>query len=203
MKDERFIESRENDQPGAMNGQRIETPSPLAQDQSGRRFSRLRNLIVGVLIGSAVGLVGTIGLLIYLNRGQLPIMKPGDFQAAERRWKERGPVDYVMDLQQVSDTKEAIHVEVRNNEVIDMTLGGRQTAKRLWPLWSVPGLFEFIRIDLKRNENAEKDPAARSSQPVMQQAEFDTDGLPRAYRRTELATGEVGGWSIVSFKVGR
>jgi hypothetical protein len=157
-------------------------------------------VMLGVAIGSVVGLLGTIGVAIYMNRGQLPIMHAAELAMAESRWKERGPGGYTMDFEGTFDIKGHMHVEVRKGEVTAMSLDGRPSQPRLWSQWSVDGLFEFIRTDLKRNVEAENHVGGSLPQPVLQQAEFDPDlGFPRAYQRTELATGQSGGWRIVSF----
>jgi hypothetical protein len=182
------------------NGQSPPESIADADRPQGRRRSQLKNLMIGALIGSLVGLIAILGVVIYLNRGQIPMMKPAELEAAASRWNQRGPASYSMDLEQLSDAKEKMHVEVRNGEVTSMTFNGQPSARRLWSQWTVPGLFEFIRIDLRRNEEAEKHAGGSLPQPVLQQAEFDADGLPSTYRRTELSSDQVGGWRIVAFR---
>ncbi|HKD35581.1 MAG TPA: DUF6174 domain-containing protein [Pirellulales bacterium] len=161
---------------------------------------RLRSVLLGAVIGSAAGLIGMISLVVFLNRGQLPIMRPGDLKAAEQRWRLHGPASYKMDLEGTFEIKGQMHVEVRNGEVTAMSLDRRPSPPRLWNLWSVSGLFDFIETDLKRNEEAAHHEGGAVPEPVFQQAEFDSDnGLPRAYQRTELVTGQSGGWRIVKF----
>jgi Family of unknown function (DUF6174) len=190
--------------PAAKNGQPDTERGPISDPSSGRRRpfrSRLRTIMLGVLIGSMIGLVGTIGLIVFLNRGQLPLMRPGDLEAAESRWKQRGPTNYNMDLEGSFDIKGHMHVEVRNREVTAMSLDGRPSASRLWHLWSVSGLFEFIEADVKRNVEAANHEGGALPEPVLQQAEFDRElGLPRGYQRTEVSTGQSGGWRIVKFE---
>ena len=190
--------------PAARNGQPDTEPAPMSDPNGGRRRtyrSRLPTVMLGVVIGSMIGLVGTVGLIVFLNRGQLPIMRPTDLEAAESRWKQRGPTSYNLDLEGSFDIKGHMHVEVRNRAVIAMSLDGRPSPRRLWPLWSVSGLFEFIEADAKRNAEAANHEGIALPEPVLQQAEFDAElGLPRGYQRTELSTGQSGGWQIVKFE---
>jgi Family of unknown function (DUF6174) len=190
--------------PAAKNGQPDAEQGPLSDPSGGRRRpyrSRLRTVMLGVVIGSMIGLVGTIGLIVFLNRGQLPIMRTTDLEAAENRWKQRGPTSYDMDLEGSFDIKGHMHVEVRNREVTAMSLDGRPSPARLWRLWSVNGLFEFIEADARRNAEAANHEGGALPEPVLQQAEFDPElGLPRGYQRTELSTGQSGGWRIVKFE---
>jgi hypothetical protein len=190
--------------PVAKNGQPGTERGPLSDSSSRRRRprrSRLRTVMLGVAIGSIIGLVGTIGLIVFLNRGQLPIMRPTDLEAAESRWKQRGPTSYNIDLEGSFDIKGHMHIEVRNREVTAMSLDGRPSPPRLWRLWSVSGLFEFIEADVKRNAEAANHEGGALPEPVLQQAEFDPElGLPRGYQRTELSTRQSGGWRIVKFE---
>jgi hypothetical protein len=161
----------------------------------------MRSVLVGAVIGSVVGIVGIIALAVFLNRGQVPIMKPAELEAAERRWHERGPANYIMDLEGSFDIKGHMRIEVRGGEVTAMSLDGRPSPPRLWHLWSVGGLFDFIETDLKRNTDAARHEGGPLPEPVLQLAQFDPDlGLPRAYQRTELASGQSGGWRVVKFE---
>jgi Family of unknown function (DUF6174) len=183
---------------------RLETnngkPAPDAQTapaRTARRRTRLQNIVLGVVLGSVVGLIGVFGAMVYFNRGQLPLMKAGDFEVAEKKWKDRGPPNYDMDLEGNFDQKGRLHVEVHNGKVTAMTLDGQPKPARLWDYYSVPGLFGIIREDLERNAVA----AAKSENLVIQQAEFDPDlGYPRRYQRSGASAGLGGDWKVVRFR---
>ena len=82
-----------------------------------------------------------------------------------------------------------------------MSLEGQPSPARLWEYWSVSGLFGIIGRDLDRNEAAAKNPGGALRQPVLQQADFDSDlGFPRRYQRTEISSGQTGDWRIVSLR---
>jgi hypothetical protein len=166
-----------------------------------RAKSGLRSVVAGMVLGTAVGLVGTLIVLVLINRGQPPIMTAADFEAAVARWKEHGPESYDLDFDVGLDLVGKLRVEVRRGEVAAMTLEGQPTRQHIWDSWSVPGLFEIIRLDLARNQSAAKNPEGPKSPPVLQQAEFDPElGFPRRYRRTELSTGQWGQWQISRFQ---
>jgi hypothetical protein len=191
------------DAPSAANGQPEFPAAPLDAPTGPPRRSRLRlrSVLLGMVMGSVVGLVGMVSLVVFLNRGQLPIMQPAELKAAEKRWHERGPTGYNMDLEGSFGSKGHTHIEVRNGEVTSMSLDGRASPPRLWNQWSVNGLFDFIEADLRRNTEAAHREGGQLPEPVLQQAQFDPDlGLPRAYERTELDSGQSGGWRIVKFE---
>ena len=170
-------------------------PETLKALRQGR--SRLQNIVRGVVVGSLVGLIGIIGVMVFINRGQLPLMKAGEFEAAEARWNQRGPASYDMDLEGNFDLKGRLHVEVRKGTVSAMTLDGQPEPPRLWEYYSVPGLFGIIRDDLKRNEAS----AATPENAVIQQAEFDAElGFPRRYQRSGASAGQGGDWRVVNFR---
>jgi hypothetical protein len=157
----------------------------------------LQNIVLGAIGGSFFGLIGILGVMVWMNRGQLPLMKVADFEAAEARWKERGPASYDLDLEGNFDLKGQLHVEVRQGHVTAMTLDRRPEPQRLWDYYSVPGLFGIIRDDLDRNAGA----AAKPDTAVSQQAEFDAElGFPRRYQRSGASAGQGGDWRIVRFR---
>lgn len=155
----------------------------------------LRFVATSIVLGIVLGLTITLVLLIVSSRGQPPRMTAEAFEAAKRRWSEFGPVSYDMDIQQSLGLNGKIHVEVRSQQVAAMTINGVPAPERSWDNWSVRGLFEIIGIDLDRNS---ENPA---EVVVFQQAEFDSaNGLPRIYRRTELASGQSVEWRITAFR---
>jgi hypothetical protein len=123
--------------PQANNGQpATDGPEALKPLRQGR--SRLKNIVLGAILGSLVGLTGVIGVMVLINRGQLPLMKAAEFEAAEARWSQRGPTSYDMDLEGNFDLKGRLHVEVRKGTVSAMTLVGQPEPPRLWDYYSVP-----------------------------------------------------------------
>lgn len=164
----------------------------------GRRIS-LRFVAGAIVLGISIGLILTIIVLVVTSRGQPPRMTSSDFEAARQLWQRHGPASYDMDIEQSLGLSGKIHVEVRKGQVTAMTINGEPAAPRLWDNWSVPGLFEIIRMDVNRNDavvNAPEQPI-----PVFQQAEFDpANGLPRVYRRSEPDGGQTVEWRIVGFQ---
>src|SRR6266566_7146944 len=152
-----MIENFDSDRTQPKNGQ-PETDGPPSPTLQLRGRTRLRNIVLGAVVGSLVGLVGVIGVMVLINRGQLPLMKAAEFEAARARWNERGPANYDLDLEGNFDLKGRLHVEVRKRLVSAMTLDGQPEPRRLWDYYSVPGLFGIIRDDLKRNEASATNP---------------------------------------------
>ncbi len=164
-----------------------------------RRRISLRFVAGAIVLGTAIGLILTIVVLVVISRGQPPHMTSSDFEAARQRWQRHGPASYDMDIEQSLGVSGKIHVEVRKGQVTAMTINGEPAAPRLWDNWSVPGLFDIIRMDVNRNDavvNAPDQPI-----PVFQQAEFDPiNGLPRIYRRSEPDGGQTVERRIVGFQ---
>jgi hypothetical protein len=170
---------------------------PANSRGSARGRTRLQNIVLGAILGSAVGLIGVFGAMVYFNRDQLPLMKAADFEAAAARWNEHGPANYDLDLEGNFDLKGRLRVLVRNRKVTAMTLDGRAEPERLWDYYSVPGLLGIIRDDLDRNARAD----AKPENLVVQQAEFDPEfGYPRRYQRSGASAGQGGDWRIVRFR---
>jgi hypothetical protein len=181
----------------AKNGRPDAEATPVSAPPRVRHRTRLQNIVLGVVLGSVVGLIGVFGAMVYFNRDQLPLMKAAEFEAAQAKWNQRGPANYDMDLEGNFDLKGRLHVEVHNGKVTAMTLDGQPKPERLWDYYSVPGLFGIIREDLERNAAAVTNP----EKVVIQQAEFDPDlGYPRRYQRSGASAGQGGDWKIVRFR---
>jgi len=176
-------------------------PAPKAPASPAlRRKISLRAVVWGLVLGAIVGLPGTILVLAILQAKGLPQMKPADFRAAQRRWSEHGPADYDLDIEAGMGLNGRIHVEVRGGAAGSMTIDGKPTRPHLWDYWTAGGMLGIIGEDVKRNEDAATKPGGPEPPPLFLQAEFDPEnGLPKFYRRTELASGESGQWRIVGF----
>lgn len=174
--------------------------SPDRPAASARRFP-LRMFAWGMAASCVLGVAVAIGVIAWLNRGQPPIMKPQELDAAEAHWRQHGSADYDLDLDASLGLAGRMHVEVRKGEVVLVTLNGQPTRRHLWDYWSVPGLFEVMRLDRDRNLAAAREPAAAEAGTILQQAIFDSEnGLPIVYRRSDENTGQSGGWRITRFQ---
>lgn len=161
----------------------------------------MRKLAWGMVLGCGLGVLVAIGVAVWFNRGQPAIMQPAELDLAEARWRQHGSADYDLDLDASLGLAGKMHVEVRQGEVIAVTLNDQPTRRHLWDYWSVPGLFEVMRLDRDRNLAAAQEPAGTPAEPVLQQAVFDPrNGLPLEYRRSDQTSGQTGGWRITRFR---
>ncbi len=154
-----------------------------------------------MVLSCVLGVAVAIGVIAWFNHGQPPIMKPEELDAAEARWRQHPATNYDLDLDASLGLAGKMHVEVRNGEVVLVALNGQPTRRHLWEYWSVPGLFEVIRLDRDRNLAAAHDPAVAESGTILQQAIFDPEnGIPIVYRRSDANTGQSGGWKVTHFQ---
>jgi len=100
----------------------------------------------------ALGLAAGAGVFLLLREPSVELTAER-LAAAERRWAERGPRDYRLEIE-VRGAAAARHVVVvRDGSVTGMTTGGYAAAPSAWPYWSVEGLFRFLGTEL---ENARR-----------------------------------------------
>jgi hypothetical protein len=176
---------------------------PDPHDSAASAASRLPNwIVIGFIAGGAITAV-VWGIFALVGRhGSLTILTEEDLDAAEERWIKNEPPNYDLDVVLEGARQGTIHVEVRDDEVTAMTIDGRApTQRRTWDVWTVPGQFDMIRLDL---ENAERQPqeafGVRERADVTLRVEFDQKlGYPRQYER--LVSGGAGEirWKVVRF----
>jgi hypothetical protein len=167
-----------------------------------RRPSRLRNIGLGLVLGSFAGIVLSLVVLAVARRERLPQIGFADLNAATERWAANGPHDYDMDLELTGINPGTAHVEVRDARVTAMTLNGRPTKPHIWDNWSVPGLFAIIQRDLESclvpNATAGQPADAPATQPVYPHGTFDAKyGYPAQYHRI-TPTGADAQWRVTS-----
>lgn len=155
---------------------------------------------LGVLVGCGVGLVGVAALAVWLLRDPIAPLTQTAFDAARQRWRERGPAAYEFDVTSSGAQPGNYEVEVRGGEVTRLMLDGEPLKRSdAWKLWTVPGLFDLMAMDLAELEKIEQGDAATDLRVA---AEFDeTLGYPRRYRRIALG-GEQPTieWEVTAFR---
>lgn len=171
------------------------------QDDSAQSPRRLRNLAMGIIIGAAIAIVGVLAFLLATRERLDPPITMAELDAAVDRWSEHGPKNYDLDLELSGANSAAVHVEVRDGEVVQVIYDGRKLQSRLWDDWSVPGLFAIIRIDIEscmaKRDSAQKGVAAVNVEP---RGLFDDRyGYPLRYRRV-TSSGADANWVVTQFK---
>jgi len=105
-----------------------------------------------------------------------------DLAQARARWKADGPASYTMEID-LRGVRRAHHVvEVRDGKVVSMTTDGEPVPERVWPAWSVEGLFTILDEEL----SYAKERAANGEQAPTLLAAFDPKtGAPMSFLRHE------------------
>lgn len=183
---------------GSANGQRP-PPSP-ATPRTPRR--RLGPRIVGLALGSLLGLLLPALLILYLRSGgQLPVLTPQRLDAARGQWQAHGPADYEMDVRIGGRQPGVVHIEVHDDQPTAMTRDGVTPKRRAsWSAWTVPNMFDTLDIELAGAANPERGFGAPPAARVIERADFDPHtGYPRAYERFILGTALDMSWQVISF----
>ncbi len=182
-----------------------QTPSPddphdAAPDKNARRV-RPAPLILGIALGLAIVLVIVLVGAI-LTRDSTPRLTAADYETAVARWDANGPDSYDLDLVLTGNRPGAIHVEVRDGQVVHMTRDGVEPKQeRTWYYWTVPGQFDTIGQELEMA----RDPADSFKSPeatgMVMWAEFDPRfGYPLKYDRVVLGTNFEIHWHVTRFE---
>ena len=122
-----------------------------------------------------------------------------DLARARARWEAAGPSSYTMEID-VRGARSAHHViEVRDGTVVAMTTDGEAVPERVWPAWSVEGLFAILDDELRYG----KERAARGEATPLLLAAFDPGtGAPTSFLRHEQGATRGQEWVITRFAPG-
>ena len=166
-----------------------------------KRRLRFGPMLLGATLGLVVVLAATLAVVL-LSRDRTPRLTAEAYEAAARRWDERGPANYNLDLDLTGNRPGHIHVEVRDGQPVRMTRDGVQPKQeRTWFYWTVPGQLDTIASEL----DMAHDPSASFASPQATQmviwAEFDPEfGYPTDYDRVVLGTNFEIHWRVTRFE---
>jgi hypothetical protein len=168
------------------------------QEQIPRRTGRLRRIALGIVLGTAIGLVGGLAVLMATRGEQLPEVTYAVLDDAKMRWEENGPRSYDLEIEQSGVNPGKVQVEIRDGVVTQAFHNGRPLKRHSWDDWSVPGLFGIIRLDLDVcAKEAKQNPGGRPS--IFSRGRFDAKlGYPVIYRRM-TPSGQDAEWKMVKF----
>jgi hypothetical protein len=153
-----------------------------------------------VLASLALAIAGIVLALQYFVVEHLPELTDADLTAAQKRWQEKEPVSYDMDIEIRGAQPGSAHVEVRNRVVTTASRDGKVTPERTWNTWAVPGMFEMLSRDLEIAEDPEKAIQAAPGTKWRLWAEFDPQlGYPRRYHQIVYGGGPEVYWRVVQF----
>ena len=174
-----------------------DSPVPPAS----RRRPRLKVLAWGVVLGAMLA-IGAIVVLLLLARDPTPRLTTAALQAAKNRWEANGPESYDVDVVTSGAQVGHYHVEVRNGLPTAVAREGRPPPRRVWDVWTVPGMFDTLDRELENAEQgAQGFGAAAGSRAVMRCVFDEQFGYPRLYNRTVLGASLDVRWEVTHFNV--
>ena len=170
------------------------------------RARRKLKLISAAVLGSGIGLLGALLILLLLNRNRSPELARPAFTAAQQRWESAAPENYDIAIAVTGLRAATYRVEVRDGHPHSATIDDRPLPnRRTFSTWSVPGMFDTIERDLEHVEARATEPSVQRTARLTLYATFDSQrGFPRTYHRIEW--GEAGSdlevtWEVVEFRV--
>lgn len=139
----------------------------------------------GTWLWAAAGVLiaGAVALVFLLRRPGEPLTEEA-LRAAERRWGERGPRGYALDVK-VDGVQHGRHaIRVRDGKVVAMTTGGAAVPENVWTYWTVEGMFRFLAEELDNSRQPLASYGVSDPAQVVLRADFDPElGYPRAFMR--------------------
>lgn len=144
-------------------------------------------------------IAGLFALLRVLLPG-MPQISEADLDAAEAKWKANEVLNYDLVVAIGGRRTGEFRTTVRDGRAIAMTRNGTPlTEERTWQPWTVPGLFDTLRIDFDNAANPTKAFGSADVQVVLR-AEFDPQyGFPRSYLQQVYGRLDDLTWTVTEF----
>jgi hypothetical protein len=166
-----------------------------------RRPPRLSALLGGILLGGGAALAIAVAALGFFVRGVLPPLTAADLKRAEERWQAAGPRDYDMLVRVTGRQPSEFRVEVRRGEPALLSRNGNATPRRMWDVWTVPGMFDTIHQEIDQAENPAGPFGSPRGTKVVQRVAFDARyGYPARYERIVMGTPLEIAWEVAEFR---
>jgi hypothetical protein len=159
------------------------------------------------MLGITTGILATATLALLFAvlsaRGSTPLLTEERLAAAEQLWAAQGPHSYNLDVTLGGSQRGHIHVEVRDDQVINMTRDGHTPKqRRTWDYWTVPSQFDTIRQDMALAQHPQRPFGVGSPEQVVLRVEFDPHyGYPTRYQRSVSGAPYDVEWQIDRFEV--
>lgn len=173
-------------------------PAPAAR----RRSLRASDVVAGAALGGLLTLVVMVVVVVLARRDATPALTFESLEAARERWQKNGPADYRLDVSVAGRQPSRYHVEVSGGKATEVLRNDRPLARRNWPYWTVPGLFDVIEHDIDCSDDPTRGFGARPGSKAVLRAEFDSHiGFPRKFERLILGEPELDmTWDVIRFE---
>jgi len=156
------------------------------------------NLRRPVWLIAAFVLGATAGLLL-LGRKPARELTEERLEAARAVWAAEAPPSYTLELEVRGALEETHVVVVRDGRVVSMTTGGTEAPESAWPFWSVDGLFDTLRTELR---NAAEPRKSLGADRIALLARFDASwGYPAFFYRHIMGSLNDIEWEVTRFAV--
>jgi hypothetical protein len=158
--------------------------------------------MLAVILGSLLALATVAVYFMLFGSERLPTIDQARFDAAQKLWSEKSPQSYDLEVA-VTEIEPAVYnIAVRDGQVQLATRNGTPlTQRRTLGVWSVPGMFTTISIDLKHATDP-IEVGAGNVNYVTPQGVFDPQyGYPAHYRRIQWGADSEASWKVTKFDV--
>lgn len=158
--------------------------------------------MLAVILGALLALATVAVFFVVFGVRRLPTIDQARFDAAQKLWNEKGPESYDIEVAVTEIEPAVYHVAVRSGQVKLATRNGSPlTQRRTLGVWSVPGMFTTISVDLKHATDP-IEVSAGNVNYVTPQGEFDPQyGYPARYRRIQWGADNEASWVVTKFTV--
>jgi hypothetical protein len=159
-----------------------------------------RALLVGG-VGVALIILAVAVVLQVFVADKTPVLTAQELDAARAAWDKTKPASYDMDVEIRGGQPGSAAVEVRDGNVTSAKVNGEVPDRRVWNVWTVPGMFDTLERELVLAEDPQHEMDAPPGTRLQLRAEFDPEfGFPRRYHRFAIGGAPEVDWRVTKFQ---
>ncbi len=148
-----------------------------------------------------VGVMATVGLVLWLARRPVPLLSAQTLSQARERWQAQKASRYELTIRITSTglVPYAVHSVVQDGRLIQLEVDGEPASSANPAMYTVEGLFDVLEQELAIQADA-GDEASRRGRPVLR-AQFDpATGVPLCFLRVVPGSNRSTTWQVTDWQ---
>jgi len=159
-----------------------------------------RALLIGGIGVALIILIAAAFLQVFVA-DRTPVLTEQELDAARATWEKAKPASYDLNVEIRGAQPGSAALEVRDGNVTSAKVDGEVPEKRVWDVWSVPGMFNTLERELVLAEDPQREMGAAPGTRLQLRAEFDPEfGFPRRYHRFATGGAPEVDWRVTQFR---
>jgi hypothetical protein len=155
--------------------------------------------MAGLGIASIIVIVAVVLQVFVADK--TPALTQENLDAARETWEKAKPASYDINVEIRGAQPGSAVLEVRDGIVTSAKVDGEVPDRRVWDVWSVPGMFDTLDRELVLAEDPQHEMGVAPGTRLQLRCAFDSKfGFPRRYHRFATGGAPEVDWSVTKFE---